>query len=96
MGVSTVLNKVCSSAQWKLNRNNTNPKKWEICIDLKLLNFLLGKLGGYKNNPGFIYHSDGSFRDQCSKKVTVRDVSIQGQANLMKKASIKNLSSITH
>ena len=37
---------------------------WQICVDLKMVNFLLGQQGGFTKYPCFICHWDGRVREE--------------------------------
>ena len=37
---------------------------WAICVDFKMVNFLLGQQGEYTKHPGFLYYWDSRATDQ--------------------------------
>ena len=41
-----------------LNKLGYNEHNWAICVDLKMVNFLLGQLGGYTKYPCFLCYWD--------------------------------------
>ena len=51
---STTLKEKYEAVKWVLKKIGYDQHKWFICVDLKMVNFLLGQLSGFTKNPCFL------------------------------------------
>ena len=64
IGYSTKMKEEYNSIKVVLNKLAFNEHKWVICVDLKMVNFLLGQQSGYTKYPCFLCLWDSRARDQ--------------------------------
>ena len=68
IGHSTKMKEEYDSIKLVLNKLAFAEHKWIICVDLKMVNFLLGQRSGYTKYPCFLCLWDSRARDQHWKK----------------------------
>lgn len=85
IGHSVVLKEHYESVKTVLSKLCYHEHKWKICVDLKMVNFLLGQQGGYVKFPCFLCLWDSRADDQHWQKKgwPVRDELLLGQRNVI-------------
>lgn len=68
IGHSVILKEHYTSVRMVLQKLCQVEHKWIICVDLKMVNFLLGQQDGYTNNPSFLCLWDSKANDQHWEK----------------------------
>ncbi|QQP53101.1 Uncharacterized protein FKW44_005452 [Caligus rogercresseyi] len=61
---STKLKETYETVKLVLLKINYHKHGWEICVDLKMVNFLLGQQGGFTKFPCFLCHWDSRAREE--------------------------------
>jgi len=85
IGHSVTLKESYSSVQMVLQKLCYNEHKWLICVDLKMVNLLLGQQGGYVKCPCFLCLWDSRADDQHwqRKDCPVREELVVWENNLI-------------
>jgi len=85
VGHSVTLKESCSTVEMVLQKLCYNEHERLICVDLKMVNLLLGQQGGYVKYPCFLYLWDSRADDQHwqRKDCPVREELVVGQNNVI-------------
>ena len=85
IGHSTQMKEEYSNVKAVLQHLNYEQHRWLICVDLKMVNFLLGQQSGYTKHPCFICLWDSRARDEHWVKMLwpARSFMTVGEANVI-------------
>ncbi|CAK8683893.1 unnamed protein product [Clavelina lepadiformis] len=85
IGHSVVLKEHYQSVKMILKKLSYTEHNWEICVDLKMFNFLLGQQGGYTKYPCFICYWDSRATDQrwIKKEWPIREQLVHEDKNIV-------------
>ena len=83
IGHSTTLKEKYDAIRSVLQHIKYNDQQWLICVDLKMMNFLLGQWSGYTKYPFFCYLDSSDKANHWNKKDwSVRDRLSVGEKNV--------------
>ncbi|XP_076815743.1 uncharacterized protein LOC143461765 isoform X1 [Clavelina lepadiformis] len=83
IGHSVVLKEHYQSVKMILKKLFYTEHNWEICVDLKMFNFLLGHQGGYTKYPWFICYWDNraTYQRWIKKEWPIREQLVHEKKN---------------
>ena len=85
IGHSTTMKEEYETIALVLKKIKYEEHQWAICVDLKMVNFLLGQQSGYTKYPCFLCLWDSRVKNEhwVNKNWRSRDVMIQGKQNVI-------------
>ena len=85
IGHSVILKEHYTSVKMVLQKLCYEEHKWMICVDFKMVNFLLGQQGGYTKNPCFLclWDSRDNAQHWVKKDWPVREKLVVGEKNVI-------------
>lgn len=85
IGHSVILKEHYTSVKMVLQKLCYDEHKWMICVDFKMVNFLLGQQGGYTKNPCFLclWDSRDNAQHWVKKDWPIREKLVVGEKNVI-------------
>lgn len=85
IGHSTTMKEEYKTIAQVLKQIKYEEHQWAICVDLKMVNFLLGQQSGYTKYPCFVCLWDSRAKDQhwVKRNWPLRDTMVQGKQNVV-------------
>jgi hypothetical protein len=85
IGHSTRMKEEYKAISLVLEKKNYQEHQWVICVDLKMVNFLLGQQSGYTNYPWFLclWDSRAKHEHWARKDLSPREYMVVGGQNII-------------
>lgn len=85
IGHSTTMKEEYANIALVLEKIEYHQHQWVVCVDLKMVNFLLGQQSGFTKYPCFMCHWDSRARDQhwIKREWPLREEMVVGEKNVI-------------